>query len=210
MVRSHKGFVSELECVQHRSSIIRKVLQAKKTYCPSISTAESFIHPKCLQYPLPCISEMALFSLPIVTQAIINSEPFAVSNDGKMYNVEKLVLFEPYSHIGETNLQTIFDPENKQKTIEDSILKSIAYSITECTEDPQALKLKKQMFVEAFKVMCHSDNELLEIFQAWNSHSTGTYQCLREKLDDISLFCGRNILVSRYIYVNSLYIIHIT
>ena len=65
MVRSHKGFVSELECVQHRSSIMREVLQAKKTFCPSISTAESFIHPKCLKYPLPCIREMALFSLPI-------------------------------------------------------------------------------------------------------------------------------------------------
>ena len=204
LVRSCKHATSELECIRLRSSVIKKVLQAKKTFCPNTSTAESLIHPRCLQYPLACIAKIILFPLPIVTQAIVEAEPFAVSDDNKTFSVEKLILFEPYFHFDQSHLKTIFDPDNEQKKIQDDTLQNITDSITEYTEDLKALEFKTKIFANIFKVhkamhgrsKHESGIELLRVFHTWKSHSDGTYQCLRKTLDEFSLFCGRNLLVS--------------
>ena len=204
MVRSCKYATSELECIRLRSSVIKKVLQAKKTFCPNTFTAESLIHPQCLQYPLACIAKIILFPLPIVTQAIVEAEPFAVSDDNKTFSVEKLILFEPYFHFDQSHLKTIFDPDNEQKQIQDDTLQNITDSITEYTGNLKALEFKTMIFANIFKFhkAMHGRSkhetgiELLRVFHTWKSHSDGTYQCLRKTLDEFSLFCGRNPLVS--------------
>ena len=197
---------------------MRKVLQTKQTFCPNVSTEESFIHPAQLNYPLACIREMTLFSLPIVSQAIIKIQPCAVSNSpGKKCNIEDLLHFEPYSDLGERILQILFNQENGETIVTDDFLYSIAASIIENTDDHTALEFKKKVFTKILNLptvaykqeTCDSDLDpkiykLLRIFQTWKSCSAGTYQCLREKLDEFSLFCGRNPLVSRYIIIRPL------
>ena len=50
---------------------------------------------------------------------------------------------------------------------------------------------------------CSSDYEKeVRMFQEWQSHSQGTYQCLRQQMDKYSIFCGRNILVHK-LYLRS-------
>ena len=216
MVRSYKKIVSEVECIQLRSSIMRKVLQAKQTFCPNVSTAESFIHPKHLCYPLPCIREMNLFSLPIVARAIVQIDPCAVNESGELLSIDELICFEPYSCLGESMLQKLFNQENAETIVTDGFLQNMAGAIVENTDDHTTREFKRKVFMKVFKISpvaikeaTHdSDLEterLFGIFQAWCSHSDGTYQCLRQKLDDFSLFHGRNPLVSieDYFLLNS-------
>ena len=209
MVRSFKTFVSEVECIKLRSSIMRKVLQAKETFCPNISTAESFIHPEHLHHPLPCIREISHFSVPIVAEAIIHIEPFAVTDSDEFFRIEELVHFEPYSCLGETMLQIIFDQEDEKKIVTDDFLRKMACAIVDNTSNHTTLEFKQKVFIKVFEIspvapaikkdIHDSDLEteiLLRIFQVWRSHSDGTYASLRQTLDDFSLFHGRNPLVS--------------
>ena len=39
-------------------------------------------------------------------------------------------------------------------------------------------------------------SDLVQVMQVWRDHSEGNYQCLRRKLDQFSVFAGRNPLVS--------------
>ena len=200
MVRSYKTFVSEVECIQLRSLIMRKVLQAKQTFCPNITTAESVIHPRHLHYPLPCIREISHFPIPIVARAVVHINPCALTESGELFGIEELVRFEPYSCLGEGLLQILFHQEDEKKTVTEVFLRDMAAAIVVNTGNYTAQEFKKKVFMKVFKSTHDSDLEskiLFRIFQAWRrSHSDGTYKRLRQLLDDFSLFHGRNPLVS--------------
>ena len=206
MVRSYRKAVNEIKCIHLRSQIMKKVFQAKESFCPNVSTAESFIHPKDLQYPLPRITETSLFALPTVARAIVESEPCAVSDNGEMLDIEELISFDPYSDVDESILETLFDQQNREKQVTDEFLYDFSSSIVENTDQHETLEFKKKLFIKIFKLRkvmlkrgsrdADEVHKVLAIFQAWQHNSAGTYQCLREMLDEYSVFCGRNPLVS--------------
>ena len=49
MMRCPNG--KEAECVQLRSEVIQKILEAKDEHCKAVKMSESFIHPTDVNYP---------------------------------------------------------------------------------------------------------------------------------------------------------------
>ena len=89
----------EMACVQLRSSLISKILEAKEELCPGISTTELLIDPSNLSnYPLPSSSELTLYTMADqVVKAVREHKQFAVDITGrrKMKLIDALH-FEPY------------------------------------------------------------------------------------------------------------------
>ena len=191
----------EVDCIQLRSAVIQKVLNARKEFCPRVSSVEALIHPKdIIHYPLKPATKLRLFSIAELTKAIIGSKPCVVGESGPPMNLEKLLYYEPYAHLKESILQRIFEqPPNCEKEVSDAFL----YEMADC------IHTKMDYFVKMLKPQASmlqnlidqappgSTHAIVRVFQLWRLRSSqGSYHCLRNELDQFSMFAGRNPLVS--------------
>ena len=195
LLRSHK--ISS-ECLQLRSLLIQKVLAAAREFCSKVSTVESFINPSdTTQYPLKPTSQLALYCITEVATAVALGKRSVVHDTGKPVSLDSLLSFEPYADIGETNLRELLCSHCSRK-ISNEFISKLAFCIS---NKPQAvlnvfetilLPLAEQASLEAASSPLYRVRQVLKI---WRDGCEGTYQCLREKLDQFSVFAGRNPLV---------------
>ena len=187
------------ECLQLRSLLIQKVLAAAREFCSKVSTVESFINPSdTTQYPLKPTSQLALYSLTGIATAVAKGMPATVDDTGKPVSLDSLLSFEPYADLEEANLRELLCSHCSTKISDEFISK-----ITLCISNkPQAilnifesilLPLAERASLEAASGPLYRVRQVLKI---WRDSCEGTYQCLREKLDQFSAFAGRNPLVS--------------
>ena len=186
------------ECLQLRSLLIQKVLAAAREFCSKVSTVESFINPSdTAQYPLKPTSQLALYSLTGIATAVAKGMPATVDDTGKPVSLDSLLSFEPYADLGEANLCELCS--HCKSKISEELISKIALCIS---NKPQAflnifesilLTLSERASLEAASSPLYRVRQVLKI---WRDGCEGTYQCLREKLDQFSAFAGRNPLVS--------------
>ena len=190
---------SKSECLQLRSLLIQKVLAAAREFCSKVSTVESFINPSdTTQYPLKPTSQLALYNIVGVATAVAKGMPAAVGDTGTPVSLDSLLSFEPYAVLGEAILRELFcSPCNT--VISEEFISKIALRLSR----------KSQIVQNTFKAILVPFDERLSLETAgsaiynvrqvmviWRDSCEGTYQCLREKLDQFSVFAGRNPLVS--------------
>ena len=195
MVRCLKG--KEMDCVQFRSALIRKILSIKDEFCSRVSTSESFVHPAdstCY----PTVPEAKLASYQQISLSVAEGSHSVLDKSGKVMDLDALLHFEPYAHLGGHILQELFDKENSDKMVSNEFL----YRIADCVYQ------KKDTFIAIFKppaTLLHDrirqapqgpTHELVEVIKTWREQSEGSYRCLHRKLDQFSIFAGRNPLVS--------------
>ena len=186
---------SLIELLKLRSQVIQKITRATNEFCSRVHTIESFIDPsKIEQYPLKPISQLKLFSLRNVCYAAIDVKPSSVLCTTGTIPFEKLILFEPYAGLGVSTLNQLFNDQyqaqNLNGIVSDSFLMSVAQK---CTSEPELIP---KMFIPTCELHDVSNvREILSMLKHWRDSSKGTYQKLREVLDQFSIFSGRNPLV---------------
>ena len=196
LMRSHE---INSECLQLRSLLIQKVLAAAREFCSKVSTVESFINPSdTTQYPLKPASQLALYCITEVATAVVLGKRSVVHDTGRPVSLHSLLSFEPYADIGEANLRELLCSHCSTKISEEFISK-IALCVS---YKPQAilyifetilLPLAERASLEAASSPLY---RVRQVLKSWRDSCEGTYQCLREKLDQFSAFAGRNPLVS--------------
>ena len=186
MMQCYQG--SEIQCVQHRSAVISKVLEAINEFCPRVAVVESFVHPSELNhYPLPRVEELTLFNVKSVAMTITSSGVSVVNEDGtKQVPFNKLLYFEPYSCMGRAILQKLYDPGDYNSRVSDDFICECARQVPSKLHDT---------FKQVFDPQVPPIQELVGVLQAWRDNSEGSYSCFREKLGEFSVLCGRNPLV---------------
>ena len=191
---------SEIKCVELRSAVIQKILKAVKDFCPKVCVNELLIHPADFHYPLQPIRELTTFSIQAVAQAVSQAQPAVVNNAQKLITVEKLLYFEPYADMDERILSELFDVQNSDyaTVVSDSFL----YAIADRAHHKRAF-FEKLLNLPASSVEFHqlrappgSAHAMGHLLVCWKERSDGSRQCLRQKLDQFSIFAGRNPLVS--------------
>jgi len=204
MFRCMKQLTSVLECVQLRPSVIQKVLEAKKEFCPCVFTVASFLAPTDLQYPPNLSREMTLYAMASVAATVAEGALCVLTDEGDSTGIDELLAFEPYAHLREDIIKEIFDDGKQEEEVKDSFLYAISESLDEKAESvQQKMDFFTKLFNPSRTLLQERINrapegrvhELARIFQ-FGRGSEGTYGCLREKLDKFSVFCGRNPLVS--------------
>ena len=205
MIRCDEVSETRIECIHLRSLVIQKILKMKEEFCSKVSTKEAFINPDELQYPLRSLEDLTLFSLSDVARSVINKKRFVICSDGRCrLKLENLLLFEPYADLRIDILKELFDEANKDTEVTDEFLNRIANEIVR-KKDSKYIDYKKECFLQLFDLHPASLQEkgakgpvqdLVQIFQHWRDHSKDrSYEGLRRKLDEYSVFCGRNPLV---------------
>ena len=186
----------EADCALLRSTIIKTVLEVKKKLCCKVPTEEFFLQPSQVRdYPLMIPDRQDLLSIREVSRAVLKGGSCVVDSTGRSVVLNDVLLVEPYAHLREDILQKLFSGETE--TIPDRFI----YSIAEC------ILHKKDLFTDILKPsLAHLDEktrqappgrceEFVCVLQCWRG-DIGTYQSLRETLDQFSVFAGRNPLVS--------------
>ena len=142
-----------------------------------------------MTYPLTVSPSTPLFSLKSVAQSIVQQDLVVVSVDGAArLNVSA---FEVYAHLGERILQTLFNSA-QVKIISDEFFAAFCSS---WSKSPQVVDINSSVIS---KEAVSTQNSLLVALKTWRDGSEGrrTYSSLRQILDPLSVFAGRNPLVS--------------
>ena len=184
----------KMELVRLRSAVIKAVISAKDEFCSKVLVRESLILPEdAAVYPLDP-SKVTGVSITEVAATIAEGEEFAINETNQTIKLEKLTYFEPYAYIGEPLLQKLLSKDNTEdKEITDELLTDIA---SKCPQE----SLDKYHSIFKQEVGACASHEgargLLQVFQLWRDRmgKEGTRKNFRKKLDQFSVFAGRNPL----------------
>ena len=183
--------VASSEILILRSSVLQKVREAASELCPSVVTEEILISPSDMNYPLTISSSTALFSLKSVAQSIVQQHPYIISVDGtKRLPVSTC---EVYANLGERILHTLFSSV-QDTTISDEFFSALCSS---WSKSPQVVDIVSSVISKEAVSTQNSKESLLVALKTWRdgSESRRTYSSLRQILDPLSVFAGRNPLV---------------
>ena len=189
-------------CLKYRSTLLTKIMCIKEDVICGLKAVKYVIDPNDSQYPLPPVNAI---SLDEINEAIIECNEAVVTSTGKIFTVDHLLVFEPYAKLGKEILKQLFCSQNRNLKISDEFLLRLASQWVErkmmimkvFNPDPILLSGKiREMNIPgpASEILC-----TLQLWRDIDGDNEGTYKCLREKLDQFSICCGKNPLVSVFI-----------
>ena len=184
----------KMELVRLRSAVIKTIISAKEEFCSKVLVRESLILPEdTAVYPLDP-SKVTGVSITEVAATIAEGEEFAVNETNQTIELEKLTYFEPYAYQGEPLLQKLLSKDNTEnKEITDELLTEIA---SKCPRE--SLDKYHAIFKQEIDACASHEGArgLLQVFQLWKDRmgKEGTRKNFRKKLDQFSVFAGRNPL----------------
>ena len=196
--------LEKMELVRLRSAVIKTVIDAKEEFCSKILVNESFILPEdAAVYPLDP-SKVTGVSITEVAATIAEGEKFVVDEKNQTVELEKLIYFEPYAYMGEPLLQKLFSKDVKEgHEIIDELLNDFARR-THKNIDNYCSILEQEVNE---RVSHERVRGLLQVFQLWRDKmgKEGTQRNFKKKLDQFSVFAGRNPLklITGNMYVQS-------
>ena len=185
--------LEKMELVRLRSAVIKTVIDAKEEFCSKVLVRELLILPEdAAVYPLDP-SKVTTVSITEVAATIAEGKKFAVNEKNQRIELEKLICFEPYTYLGEPLLQKLFSEDvTEGHEITDELFIDIAaeHSHKNIDEYGTILELKLK------RASHNSVHGLLQVFQLWRDKmgKEGTQRNFKKKLDQFSIFAGRNPL----------------
>ena len=193
--------MKKMELVRLRSAVIKTIISAKEEFCSKVLVRESLILPEdAAVYPLD-LSKVTGVSITEVAATIAEGEEFAVNETNQTIELEKLTYFEPYAYQGEPLLQKLLSKDNTEdKEITDELLTDIASKCPQESLDKYHAIFKQEIGACASH---EGARGLLQVFQLWRDRmgKEGTRKNFRKKLDQFSVFAGRNpleLITSKY------------
>ena len=190
-----------VDLIKTRSAIIGHVLEIKKSLCPAVNVEEKLLHPECVvQYP-PFATKRNPVSIKEIAQAVIEGNACVLDESRTLLALDTLLFLEPYADLGEQILQEFFDTVTSQEIMDDFIYRiAKKYDIAKCL-----LKKIENLIaiLELPPSTIHVANlqhppgdihKLARVFKLWRDEmgKEGTIVNLRKKLDQFSVFAGRN------------------
>ena len=184
-----------------RSQVIREIFAAKEEFCSSTETAELFI-------PNPTFPVNTDLSVPLanVTHSIARHEEGVITSYNTTMELHRLLHFDPYMYFSTECLFDLYSTHPQPHTLTRQFIECAITSIGSAPKFCIIFSYFCTMLnVSQFKIESNSSNpyqQMIEMFQAWQEKTQGTFQCLREHMDKYSVFSGRNILVSLKCYLH--------
>ena len=183
LLRCAKG--KELQLVKLRAQVMAEIQSVRREFCSNAITVEMFVPNP--QYPLDLKVSVSLNK---IAHSVSSHEDAVMLSPHTPLSITKLLFFEPYIFCNTQCLVDLFCEDLVCKVTPqffDCISSKISCVAGFCT----------LLNVPLHKIdSCGSDyDKAVRMFQEWQAHSEGTYQCLRQHMDKYSVFSGRNILV---------------
>ena len=177
------------ECLDLRRGVTSKVLETAKECCPDVDTIEAIIEPSEVKtHPLKPMPELSLFKIETVATAVVHNKTNVRSmSRPDAASLKSLLHFEPYTLLASDALKFLLHPQNP--VLNETVSNTFLARFVDVSTAPSSVSLPayatsslSQRWVEGLT------KEIKE--------NESTYQFLKDKLDQFSIFGGRNLLVS--------------
>ena len=117
MLRCLNG--SEVECARIQSTVIDKIQQIIKTFCPKVTVSEDLLHySDCKEYPHKPFSDLALVNAEQIATAVIKQKPSVVDEVGNVIPLSEILGFEPYTSPGVSILHQLFGKQTPSSVLQ--------------------------------------------------------------------------------------------
>ena len=185
----------KIELSRLRSSIINTVINAKKEFSSKVAVKELLLLPEdAMKYP-PDLTEVTAVNITEVAEAIKDGKGYVLNEKHKNTKLEKLVGFEPYASLGEAILEELFD---EQKSAEEDLDK-LFFHLADRTHQHEELRAVCELPLSRLNnelIPQGAVRRLAHVFQRWRDElgKEGTKKKFRMRLDEFSVFAGRNPL----------------
>ena len=111
MLRCLNG--SEVECARVQFTVIDKIQQIIKTFCPKVTVSEHLLHNSdCKEYPHKPFSGLALVNAEQIAGAVIKQKPSIVDEVGKVIPLSEVLGFRPDTCFGISILRQLFGDQS--------------------------------------------------------------------------------------------------
>ena len=193
MLRSYRGYETNL--LQLRSRIINTVFQTREEFCPVVHIKDYVLSGEhALQYPP---SYDYLVSINNVATSIRENKEFTFSDRKDLEKLDALLFFEPYLGMSEVILRKLFDEESpaSHEQMNDEFLYDIANPVSKNVEHYISLFKPTPSSLDFLveRAPPGDSHKLVRVFQLWRDHDReGSRYNFRKKLDEFSIFAGRN------------------
>ena len=204
-----------LSVVRYRSRVISTMLNAKEKFCKGLQCYDVFQSPQWALLPTGeefklSRSKKGVFNLIEISQRIINQkdpdEPCIVTDVSGTCNIstKDLFLFEIYNGFSTLVLQTLFQPAIQEELVSDEFLLELTEAMKCTRSEYNPLKIATSILglperrVNEFVRRDNSDfDNCVSVLKLWiKENDVPTYRNLRNCFDELSVFAGRNPLVS--------------
>ena len=178
-----------LDLFQLRSTVMKKIVDTSTELCSTVVTEEALLPPHSVTYPL---EDTHVFNLKFLAKSIINQKMCVVStNNVDTIPLSDLLQAEVYADLGENILQLLFNPECKE--LSDRFISALA---TCWNKNPRLADIVRTAITENASTAFQECNNLDDVLKVWKKTRDSSGGALRRILDPLSVFAGRNPLVS--------------
>ena len=193
LIRCLKG--QELEAVCTRSSVLKMIWETKLDISPQLNVDEYLIHSPDLSTEYPNVDDKSKISIIDVAQSVTQNSRCVVDSTNQPISLDDLLYFEPYCRISMKHTNALFSDERANEDIPSNTLLDISETL-----HPVCEHLIKVLEVPSSQVGFHRENWstnqailLHQIFESWKRREApASFQKLRSKLNEFSIFFGRN------------------
>ena len=204
-----------LSVVRYRSKIISKILDGKRDFCKGIRCDEVLHGPKRALLPTGedfklSSSKREVFSMTEISQRIVNPrDPDELCNITDIFgkhsvSLEDLFLFEAYSGFKTPVLHKLFQAEYQEELISYDFVLELVESMKCIRNKFEPTKIATAIFSlperkvnEAVRQDKSEFDNCVSVIKLWIEETKiPSYRNLRTCLDELSVFAGRNPLVS--------------
>ena len=186
----------KIELSRLRSSIINTVIKAKKEFCSKVAVKESLLLPEdAMKYPLD-LAQVTAVSINDVAETIKEGTGYVLNDNHQKIKLERLVGFEPYANLGEAILEEVFDEQNSAEEVLDELF----FHLADRTHQHEELRTVCELPLSRLaneRTPQGAIHSLAHVFQHWRDEMAkeGTKKNFRKRLDEFSVFAGRNPLL---------------
>ena len=190
----------EMEEVKLRSKVIKKILDTKETFCPTVKVTE-YILTKCTHFPEDSDLQQRI-PIAELAQSVANGDPCVIDFKRKPHVLKSLLFFDSYLGIGKSFIEQLWLEEKSDKDLPSDFLFELSEAQRTFVNHMSKLLDLSQREVDSYKAKWEAEPSklLLTMYESWKSkQNKPTYQLLRDVFNSHSIFCGRNPLVSIYL-----------
>ena len=198
VMRCRQGM--EMGLVNLRSKVLREVLSVKRDFCNNTEAVEMLVPNP--QYPVNSEFNVALRSVAV---SVAQHNVAALVNDSARtpLMIHALLHFEAYSFFPQERL---YDICNSTHSVSPQFIECAATRLASvddfCTTVDDFCTMLR-VPIHRIESSSSKYQKVVEMFRVWQTRCEGTYQCLRQCLDEYSVFAGRSPLVSKTPYAVS-------
>lgn len=162
--------------------------------CSSVKINEQIILPQFVRYPFQVSQLPAICNMKSVAKGIVNQEKGIITNIG-VHTIMVDDLHEIYGNLGENILQPLFNGNDSIGKLSDRYISAV--SSLWCEKSQLGSVIHSRFTGESMvKFNTIGVENLRDSLKSWREKTGATFKSLREILDPLSIFAGRNILVS--------------